>query len=52
MNDRAAEAGAVLRLRDGQRDVRKRVSRVEPLIPEIAVEVAVQSVAAALASPC
>ena len=39
---RAAEAGAVLRLGQRQLGVRERIGRVEPLVAEEAVEVAVQ----------
>ena len=44
VNDRTAEACAVLRLRDRQGDLRQRISRIETLVLEIEVDVAMQVV--------
>ena len=49
VNDRTAEACAVLRLRERQGDLRQRISRIETLVLEIEVDVAMQVVGAALA---
>ena len=47
-HDGTTEAGAVLRLRHGELALRERVAGVETLVAEVAVEVAVQRVGAAL----
>lgn len=47
-DDRSREAGAVLRLRHGQDAVGQRVRGVEAAVAEIAVEIAVKSIRAAL----
>ena len=45
---RPAEAGAELRLGQGKRLVQKSIGGVEPLVPNVAIEIAVQRVGAAL----
>src|SRR6185369_8437537 len=46
-DDRAAETRSVLRLRQWERGIRKRVIGVEALVAEITIEVAMQRVGAA-----